>query len=84
MSLSLISCYTHTYNVGKGATTGVEVTSKNHFLIYGLVPLATSDPTEMAAGAQNYTVTHRHTFLDGLVNAITGGIYNPTTTTVKR
>ena len=84
MTLLVTSCYTHTYNVGKGAQTGVEVTEKNHYLIYGLVPLQTSDPTKMADGAQNYTVTHQHTFIDGLISSITAGIYNPTTTTVRK
>ncbi|NMC98737.1 MAG: hypothetical protein GYA62_03320, partial [Bacteroidales bacterium] len=26
----------------------------------------------------------QHTFVDGLLNALTGGIYTPTTTTVKK
>ncbi len=84
MTLLVTSCYTHTYSVGKGAQTGIEVTEKNHYLILGLVPLSTSNPSEMAGGAQNYTVTHEHTFVDGLINAITGGIYTPTTTTVRK
>ena len=83
-SLLLTSCYTHTYSVGQGAQTGITVTEKNHFLIYGLVPLKTTNPTKMAGGASNYTVTHQWTFIDGLISGITGGIYNPTTTTVTK
>ena len=82
VSLLLTSCYTYTYNVGKGPQTGVTVTEKNHYLIYGLVPLSTSDPVKMAGSATDYSVTIEHTFIDGLLNSITGGIYNPTTTTV--
>lgn len=84
LSISLTSCYTLTYSVGSGAKTGVEVKEKNHYLIYGLAPLKTSDPTKMAGGAQDYTVTIQHTFIDGLLNALTGGIYTPTTTIVKK
>ncbi len=84
ISLLMSSCYTLTYSVGEGSKTGIEVKQKNHYLIYGLAPVGTSDPTEMAGGATDYTVTIQHTFVDGLINAITFGIYTPTTTKVVR
>jgi len=84
ISLLTASCYTLTYSVGEGAKTGIEVTEKNHYLIYGLAPIKTSDPTKMAGGAKDYTVTIEHSFIDGLLNALTFGIYSPTTTTVKK
>jgi len=84
ISFLMASCYTLTYNVGEGAKTGIEVTEKNHYIMYGLAPIKTSDPTKMAGGATNYTVTIQHTFVDGLLNAITLGIYTPTTTTVQK
>jgi len=84
ISLLMTSCYTMSYSVGEGAKTGIEVKEKNHYLIYGLAPVKTSDPTKMANGAKNYTVTIQHSFVDGLLNALTCGIYTPTTTTVKK
>jgi len=84
ISLLMTSCYTLTYSVGKGTQTGVEVKEKNHYLIYGLAPIKTSDPTKMAGGAMDYEVTITHTFVDGLLNALTLGIYSPTTTKVKK
>jgi len=84
VALSMSSCYTYTYTVGKGPQTGVEVREKNHYLIAGLAPLKTSDPVKMAGGAADYQVTVTHTFLDGLINGLTGGIYTPTTTKVKK
>lgn len=84
ISFLMVSCYTLTYSVGEGAKTGVVVKEKNHYLIYGLAPIKTSDPTKMAGGATNYTVTIQHTFVDGLLNALTFGIYTPTTTTVQK
>ncbi len=84
MSFVMTSCYTYTYNVGKGAQTGVEVKKKNHYLIYGLAPVSTSDPVQMAGGATDYEVTVVHTFVDGLINALTFGIYTPTTTKVRK
>ncbi len=84
LCLSLSSCYTYTYSVGSGAQSGIEVKEKNHYLIYGLAPVGISNPVQMAGDAENYTVTIQHTFVDGLLNAITFGIYTPTTTKVVK
>jgi len=83
-SFLLTSCFTHTYNVGRGAQSGVSVTERNHYLIGGLVPLATSDPAQMAEGAQDFNVRTRLSFVDGLLSGLTFGIWTPTTTTVTR
>lgn len=78
------SCYTYTWTVGDGPQTGMETKKMNHYLIYGLAPISISDVNEMAGDATDYEVTIQHTFIDGLINAITFGIYSPTTTFVKR
>lgn len=80
----LSSCYTYTSVVGKGAQGSQQLTRQNHYLIDGLVTLKTSDSHEMAGGANDYSVTTTHTFLDGLVSIITFGIYAPTTTIVTK
>jgi len=84
MTIILSSCYTLTYSVGKGAQTGVQREAKNHYLLYGLAPIKTSDPVSMAGGATDYEVTITHSFIDGLLNALTFGIYSPTTTIVRK
>lgn len=84
MSLSLTSCYTYTLSVGEGSQTGVEVKKMNHYLIYGLAPVGVSNPSVMAGNAEDYDVTIKHSFVDGLINAITFGIYTPTTTIVTK
>ena len=84
LSFSLTSCYTYTIAVGKGAQTGVEHHKMNHYLIYGLAPINTVTPKEMAGGAEDYEITIKHTFVDGLICAITLGIYTPTTTIVRK
>jgi hypothetical protein len=84
LTIFLSSCYTYTYNVGEGPKTGITVKKPNHYLIYGLAPLTISDPTVMAGDATDYQVTITHTFVDGLLNAITFGIYTPTTTIVTK
>ena len=82
-SILLTSCYSYTSVVGKGAQGNTEVTKWNHYLIGGLAPVGVSDSKEMADGAENYTIFTRHSFVNGLVNALTFGLYTPTTTTVK-
>jgi len=80
----MTSCYTVTATIGKGPQTGVEVKQANHFLIGGLVPVGVANVKEMAGGAENYSITVTHTFVDGLLSGITGGLYTPTTTIVKK
>ena len=70
LGISLTSCYT--------------VTQKNHYVVYGLAGIKTADPTKMAGDAKDYEVTTTHSFIDGLLNLLTGGLYTPTTTTVKK
>jgi hypothetical protein len=80
----LPSCYSLTYAVGEGPQKGIEVKEKNHFFIYGLAKGKTSDPTAMAGEATDYEVSISHTFVDGLISAVTFGIYNPTTTKITK
>ncbi|MDF1695299.1 MAG: Bor family protein [Saprospiraceae bacterium] len=84
MTLCLSSCYTYTHTVGNGPQSGVTVTEKNHYFVYGLAQGKQSDPKKMANGADDYEVTIKHTFIDGLLNSLTFGIYTPTTTIVQR
>lgn len=84
LSLSMSSCYTLTYAVGSGAQTGETITEKNHYLVSGLATIKTSDPTKMAGDAKNYQVIIKHSFVDGLINVLTSGLYTPTTTIVKK
>ena len=84
VSFFMSSCYTYTHVVGDGPQTGVQVKEKNHYFIVGLAQGNQSDPKEMAGGAEDYEVTITHTFVDGLLNALTFGIYTPTTTIVQK
>lgn len=82
LCISLTSCYTYTAVVGEGAQGNKETTEWNHYLIYGLAPVGVSDPAEVAKGATDYNVEVKHSFVNGLVAALTFGIYTPTTTTI--
>lgn len=83
-STLLTSCYSYTSVVGEGAKGNQEVTKWNHYVIYGLAPVGVSDSKAMAAGATDYTVTTRQSFVNGLVSGLTFGLYSPTTTTVTK
>ena len=83
-SILLTSCYSYTSVVGSGAQGNSETTEWNHYVVYGLAPVGVSDSKAMAGGAENYTVTTKQTVVNGLVSAITFGIYTPTTTTVTK
>ncbi len=84
LSMLLSSCYSYTSVVGKGAQGNRQTTEWNHYVVYGLAPVKVSDSKKMADGAQNYTVHTRQTFVNGLISALTWGIYTPTTTTVTK
>jgi len=84
LSITMSSCYSHKYIVGNGPQTGVDVSAKNNFFLYGLVPGKVSEPQKMAGDAQDFEVTEVHTFVDGLLGIITFGIYTPTTTKVQK
>ena len=83
-SMLLTSCFSYTSVVGIGAQGTSQTTNWNHYVIYGLAPIEVSDSKQIANGTENYTVHTRQSFVNGLVSAITFGIYTPTTTTVTK
>lgn len=78
------SCYVNTQTVGKGPQSNVEVKKANHYFIFGLAAGSVADVKQLSNNATDYEVTIKHTFVDGLLAAITFGIYTPTTTIVKK
>lgn len=83
-SMLLTSCYSYTSVVGKGAQGNTQTTKWNHYVLFGLAPVGVSDSKQMADGAEDYTVHTRQSFVNGLVSAITFGLYAPSTTTVTK
>ena len=85
VAIAMTSCYSLSCTVGSGAQSGQEVKGHNHYLMEGLVQVGNaSTPTDLAGGAKDYDVKIVHTFVDGLLAAITGGLYAPTTVIVKK
>ncbi|HJS01603.1 MAG TPA: Bor family protein [Flavobacterium sp.] len=83
-AILLTSCYSYTSVVGNGAQGTEQVKKWNNYVIGGLIPVGVSDSKAMAAGATNYTVNTKHSFVNMLVGGLTFGIYSPTTTTVTK
>lgn len=84
VSLLMTSCYSYTTVVGNGSQGNQQISKWNHYLIGGLAPIDVSDPAILAGGVQDYTVKTEMSFVNGLVSALTGGIYAPTTTTIYK
>ena len=55
-SLLIVACSTHVHTIGTGPETGIKVTSRQFYLLYGLITLNTVDTNEMADGATNYEI----------------------------
>ncbi|MFA6368513.1 MAG: hypothetical protein WC108_08240 [Bacteroidales bacterium] len=78
------SCYTFTATVGNGPQTGTKIVAHNHYVIDGLAPISTANTKELAGDAKDYSITVTHSFIDGFLSMLTGGIYTPTTVTVTK
>lgn len=84
-TILLTSCYTSQVYHGNvtDTTPQVEVASKtNPILLWGLVPLkgANQLAKDGIGDRKNYTTKTQWTFVNGLLNVITFGLYSPTTT----
>ena len=73
VAAALTSCYTLEHTVGTGAQGSEVVSDKQWFALWGLVPIGEgADSKAMAGGAENYTITTKHTFVDQLLSGLTG------------
>lgn len=84
LAVSVSSCFVQRYDVGTGAQGNAKVKQMNAYLIGGLIPLSTAQPPLMAGNSENYTVINKRSFVDYLIAGITGGIFTPTTTIVRK
>lgn len=84
VAIMMTSCYTFTATVGNGPQTGSKVVAHNHYLIAGLAPISTANTKELAGDAKDYSIKVSHSFVDGFLNLLTGGIYTPTTVTITK
>jgi hypothetical protein len=76
-------CYEHTVTVGAGAPRAPVVLDQwENFWLGGLIGHVKVDVERMCPSG-NATVEAKQTFLNGLVTALTSGIYSPTTLRVR-
>jgi len=71
-------CYHAVIDTGRAPTGTPNVTPWAHAFIYGLVPPAVTETAKKCPGGVAKVET-RQSFLNGLVGAITWGIYTPMT-----
>lgn len=72
LAFTVSSCYTNVHVVGDGAQTGVKVSKKQWYAVWGLVPIGEEADTKAMAGKDDYTITTTHSFVDMLISAVTG------------
>ena len=81
--LALAGCYEHTFSTGNGAPHGPVVYDHwENFWLAGLIGHKKVD-VEALCGSRPATIEAKQTFLNGLVGALTSGIYTPTTVKVR-
>lgn len=82
-ALILTGCLEHTYHVGRGAPRGPVVYEEwHHHWLGGLIGERTLDIREICPSG-NATIHDEQSFLNGLVSALTSGIYMPTTVKIR-
>jgi hypothetical protein len=72
IAFAISSCYTLEHTVGSGAKGNVTTSKRQWYILWGLVPLNEVNSKDLAGGAANYNVRSQHTFVDGVISAITG------------
>ncbi|RMH19050.1 MAG: hypothetical protein D6701_05450 [Gemmatimonadetes bacterium] len=83
LSAGAAGCFKQTFHVGEGAPAGEIVYDhwENHW-IFGLIGPDDIDVASVCPSG-NATIHQEMSFLNGLVNALVGGIYSPRTVTIR-
>lgn len=81
-----ISCsYQHRHLVGNGPQTGVTLTRKQWYALWGLVPVNDVDVERLAGEAKDYEIYTRSNAGDFFINLFTGIIgFTSRTVTVRK
>lgn len=65
-------CYTNNHIIGNGSKGNTELSEKQWYVLWGLVPLNNVDTNKMAGDVNDYQITTQHSFLDVIISAFTG------------
>ena len=78
-------CWSMRHTVGNGGSGASEVSERQWFALWGLVPLGNVDGGDLAGDAQDYTVETEQNVLDIVINLLTGWvtIYSRTVTVTR-
>ena len=78
VALALAGCSTQQFTIkGTAVPTVPSYEGTSTFIFWGLGQTKTLDPKEVCGAKGVKAIETRYTFLDGLANTITGGIYAP-------
>lgn len=69
--LTLVGCAAHVHKIGSGAQGSTQVTERQWYILWGLVPLNTVDSNAMAAGATDYTIKTERNAVDVIISLFT-------------
>ena len=81
----MLGCSTHMHTMGSGAAGANETSSRQWYILFGLVPLNSVDTKTMAGGATDYNIKTQQSFLDIVITIFTGIVtVNSRTVTVTK
>jgi hypothetical protein len=84
--LAIIGCSAsvHTHKIGNGPQTGAEMTERQWYVLWGLVPINDVKTETMTTGATDYEIKTQVTFVDGIISGFTGWLLSPRSVTVTK
>jgi len=83
-ALSVSSCMVQQHIVGNGGKGVVSESTKQWYVLWGLVPINKIDEKAMIGGANDYTIRTSTEFIDGLISGILSGLVMARTVTVTK
>ena len=65
--LAVVACTTHVHTVGKGPQSNEQISQRQWYILFGLIPLNTVNTNSMAGGATNYEVKTETSVVDIII-----------------
>lgn len=85
VSIFALSCAQHRHLIGNGPQTGVTVTRKQWYALWGAVHINDVDVERLAGNAENYEIYTRSNAGDFFINLLTGILgFTSRTVTVRK
>jgi len=94
ITMLFIGCATHIHHVGAGPQIGHQVTARQYYILWGLVPLNSIDTNKLAGTdingnpIENYEIQTQFSAIDIAINwvsvATTAGLFSSRTVTVTK